>query len=254
MKNIVIISDCVDVANNEIRGAILSNCSSDNVNIEPIVIAQNYNIVNVNFLVKLTAEIYPEGTIICVVVNPLKLRTERIAGITKRKSIIFEGTNTGAFGWLLDDFGCSKLIELSDPGFVPFGGKYVHAPAVGKIASDVPFEKLGHEFPIEKLRKAELKTGTILHIDNFGNLKLYHKFDMQIPNLTHFKITINDEVYHAIYTIRMMELTDGTLAIYPGSSFGYTELGIVRGDFAATLGDIKCGDIVTIERELDCNG
>lgn len=70
----------------------------------------NYSIVNVNFLVKLIAEIYPEGTIICVIVNPLKLRTERIIGRTKKKNLIFEGTNTGAFGWLVEDYGCEELL------------------------------------------------------------------------------------------------------------------------------------------------
>ena len=140
-RKVVVLTDCVDVAWQEIRGSIYSNCDDYDVCIEPVVPVDSYSIVNVNFLVKLIAEIYPPNTIICVIVNPLKLRTERIVGRTKRKDLIFEGTNTGAFSWLIKDFGCEELYELYDPGFVPFGGKYVHAPAVGKIASGVPINE-----------------------------------------------------------------------------------------------------------------
>ena len=108
-RKVVVLTDCVDVAWQEIRGSIYSNSNEYDVEIEPVVPVDSYNIVNANFLVKLIAEIYPDNTIICVIVNPLKERTERIIGRTKRKNIIFEGTNTGAFGWLIDDFGCEEL-------------------------------------------------------------------------------------------------------------------------------------------------
>ena len=246
-RKVVVLTDCIDVAWQEIRGAIFSNCTSDDVEIEPVVPVDSYSIENVNFLVKLIAEIYPEGTIICVIVNPLKLRTERIVGRTKKKNIIFEGTNTGAFGWLLEDFGCEELYELTDPGFVPFGGKYVHAPAVGKIASGVELSRLGQPFDISKIRVIEKKNGTVMHIDNFGNLKLYHKFEDNPTDGDLYKITINNKVYEIIYNTRMMARNDGELIIYPGSSFGFTEIGIVRGNFAKTY-NIKNGMIIKIEK------
>ena len=70
-RKVVVLTDCVDVAWQEIRGSIYSNCNDYDVQIEPVVPVDSYSIVNVNFLVKLIAEIYPEGTIICVIVNPL---------------------------------------------------------------------------------------------------------------------------------------------------------------------------------------
>ena len=248
MKNkVVVLTDCVDVAWQEIRGSIYSNCSDYDVFIEPVVPVDSYNIVNVNFLVKLVAEIYPEGTIICVIVNPLKLRTERIVGKTKRKNLIFEGTNTGAFSWLINDFGCQELYELYDPGFVPFGGKYVHAPAVGKIASGTPINKLGNKFPLDKIRHVAMETGTIMHIDNFGNLKLFHKFEEKPKNGDKFLIQFNYEELEIVYNKRMMEKEDGEIVIYPGSSFGYTEIGIVRGNFLSKY-DVKIGDVIKIRK------
>lgn len=247
-QKVVVLTDCIDVAWQEIRGSIYSNANDYDVQIEPVVPVDSYNIINANFLVKLMAEIYPEGTIICVIVNPLKERTERIIGKTKRKNITFEGTNTGAFGWLVDDFGCAELYELFDPGFVPFGGKYVHAPAVAKAASGVEISKLGHPFALEKLRKYQMQTGQVMHIDNFGNLKLFHKFATEESDGAKYKICINDKEYEMIYNKRMMARDDGELIIYPGSSFGYTEIGTVRGNFAQTYG-IKVGDVVSIRKE-----
>lgn len=248
-RKVVVITDCIDVAWQEIRGSIYSNCNDFDVQIEPVVPCDSYSIENVNFLVKLIAEIYPEGTIICVIVNPLKLRTERIVGKTKRKNIIFEGTNTGAFGWLVEDFGCSELYELFDPGFVPFGGKYVHAPAVGKIASGVEISKLGNPFDLSKLRHIEHKEGMVMHIDNFGNLKLYHKFTDNPKDGDIYNVKIGNKDFKMIYNTRMMERNDGDLIIYPGSSFGFTEIGTVRGNFAKQF-NIKNGEIVSINREV----
>ena len=246
-RKVVVLTDCVDVAWQEIRGSIYSNCDDYDVQIEPVVRVDSYSIVNVNFLVKLIAEIYPEGTIICVIVNPLKLRTERIVGITDKKNIIFEGTNTGAFGWLVEDFGCKELYELFDPGFVPFGGKYVHAPAVGKLASGVQPSELGNSFDIKKLRHVSMQEGTVMHIDNFGNLKLFHKFQDDIQDGDKFVINVNGLERPVIYNTRMMARDDGEVIIYPGSSFGFTEIGTVRGNFAEE-NKVKNGDLVKIRK------
>lgn len=246
-RKVVVLTDCVDVAWQEIRGSIYSNSKDYDVQIEPVVPVDSYSIVNVNFLVKLIAEIYPEGTIICVIVNPLKIRTERIVGVTERKNIIFEGTNTGAFGWLVDDFGCKELYELFDPGFVPFGGKYVHAPAVGKLASGIEPKELGNSFDIAKLRHVEMPEGTVMHVDNFGNLKLFHRFKEGTKDGDNYVININDLEMPVIYNTRMMARDDGEIIIYPGSSFGFTEIGTVRGNFAQEY-NVKNGDLVKIRK------
>lgn len=238
-KKVVVITDCTDVAYLEIRGAIYSNTDSDDFEIEPIVKVKEFNITNVSFLVRLIAEIYPEGTLINVVVHPSQLRGERIVGKTERKGIIFEGTNTGAFGWLIKDFGCGEVYELRDMGFVPFGGKYVHAPAVGKILSGCSLETLGAPFQTSMVRDAERSDGTILHIDNFGNIKFVG--NIAGKNGDKYTITIGGKFFQAIYWERMMEREDGELVIYPGSSFSYPEIGIVRGNAAETL-EIKWSD------------
>jgi S-adenosylmethionine hydrolase len=246
-RKVVIITDCTDVAFLEMRGAIYSNAFNEDFVIEPIIQADAFSIVNGSFLLRLVAEIYPKDTLISIILNPLKLRTERIAGITERKNIIFEGTNTGVFGWLLRDFGCKELIELYDPGFVPFGGKYVHSPAIGKIVSGVDLRELGKPFAIEKIRDVKLEQGTIVHIDNFGNMKLI--LDLDNPqDGDRYVAHIGETKINLIYWQRMMERENGEWVIYKGSSFGLTEIGQVRARGALDL-NIRSGDTIKVERQ-----
>lgn len=244
-RKVVIITDCTDVAFLEIRGAIYSNTINDEYEIEPIVEVKEYSIENASFLVRLIAEIYPKGTVINVVVHPSKIRGERVVGRTANKEIVFEGTNTGAFGWLIEDLGCNELYELHDPGFVPFGGKYVHAPAVGKILSGIPLNMLGREFNKSLIRDVKRDKGTILHIDNFGNVKFVG--DIEGEDGDRFIVRINDKEYPAVFCTRMMEREDGELVVYPGSSMGFPEIGIVR-DNAANAMNIHWSDKVLCYR------
>lgn len=243
---VVIITDCIDVAFLEMRGAIYDNSTQDNFIIEPVIRVDPYNLVNASFILRLMAEIYPPETLISVIVNPIKERTERIAGVTEKKNIYFEGTNTGVFDWLLKDFGCKELIEIDDPGFRPFGGKYIHAPAIGKIVSGIPLSEIGEPFNIANIRNLSIKNGTILHIDNFGNAKIFYKIK-NAKNGDRYRAHINNKTISLIYWERMMSENDGEWIIYPGSSLGLAEIGEVRkGGFLSI--DAKPGDVVKIEK------
>ena len=150
-KRIVFITDCVDVAYNELRGVILSNIKSDEIVVEPVVPVIPFSIINGNFVLRLMADAYPEGTIFSMILNPMKERPARLIGKTKKKNFYFIGANTGVFTWFFRDFGVDELYELNDPGFFPFGGKYVHAPAVAQIAMGKPLNEMGNPFDIKKL-------------------------------------------------------------------------------------------------------
>ena len=100
---------------------------------------------------------------------------------------------------------------------------------------------LGKIFSKEKIRKANIVNGTVVHIDNFGLIKIYGK----IPN----NLTIKQKVsirtsrgheFTAIFDNRMMNNPDNSWVLYPGSSlWGLPELGKVRANGAAELGIIE---------------
>ena len=245
-KRIVFITDCIDVAYNELRGVILDNIKSDEIIIEPVVPVAPFSIINGNFSLRLIAEAYPESTIFSVILNPSKERPARLIGKTMKKGVYFMGANTGVFTWLFRDFGVEELYELNDPGFFPFGGKYVHAPAVAQIATGKPLKDMGHPFDIEKVVKIDIVRGTIIHIDNFGLMK----FTGELTGLNEgdkLEVNVGGKTLMAVYAKRMMSRDTGEWVIYPGSSFDLPELGKVRENGAKEL-NAKIGDIITFKK------
>lgn len=245
-KRIVFITDCADVAYNELRGVILDNIKSDEIIIEPVAPVSPFSIINGDFLLRLLADAYPEGTVFSVILNPSKERPARLIGKTKKKGIYFMGANTGVFTWLFRDFGIEELYELNDPGFFPFGGKYVHAPAVAQIATGKHLKDMGHPFDIEKVVKINTPEGTIIHIDSFGLMK----FTGELTGLNEgdkIEVNISGKTLKAVYAKRMMSRDTGEWVIYPGSSLGLPELGKVRENGAREL-NAKIGDIITFKK------
>jgi len=243
------------VAYNEIRAEILKKINKNDQNqsiiIEPLVAAKEFSIINGAFLARLMAEIYPpKNTIFLVVLNPSKVRPARLIGETKN-GFKFVGANTGALNWLIEDFGLEKLYELNDPGFLPFGGKCVHAPAVAKIALGKNFEKLGEKRNDDFLVDFKIPNGTVVHIDNFGLIKIKGK-PPEYRDGEILEVCINDnKKLEAIFTNRMMSLEDKTWCLYPGSSLGgMPELGKVRSlDGAKEIG-VEIGDVITWKKKL----
>jgi S-adenosylmethionine hydrolase len=249
IDRIVLVSDCTDVAFAEMRGGILSAAHAVNpsarLDIEPLVPCADYSVVNAGFVIRLVAEAYPPGTLIMFVMNSLQQRTERIIGRTATGGLYFEGTNTGAAGWLLDDFGVAECYELHDPGFVPFGGKYVHSPAVGRFVAGVPMAELGRPFPVGRIRRVRAREFEVVHVDNFGNAKI--AADLRgVAVGDQVRVGVAGEEIEAVYHERMMACSDGTWVVYPGSSFGLLEIGEVRGPGMRRFGT-RAGDIVSVK-------
>jgi len=245
-KRIVFITDCTDIAYNELRGVILDNIKNEEITIEPVVSVVPFSIINGNFVLRLMADAYPKGTVFSIILNPSKERPARLIGRTKKKGFYFMGANTGVFTWFFRDFGIEELYELNDPGFFPFGGKYVHAPAIAQIAMGKPLNKLGHLFDIKKVVKLDITEGTIVHIDNFGLMK----FVGELTGLNEgdkVNVSVNGKTLRAVYVKRMMSRETGEWVIYPGSSFGLPELGKVRENGAKEL-NAKIGNIITFKK------
>lgn len=249
-KNVVLITDCKDVAFNEMKWIILQECRKIGVldiNIELVSISE-FSIINAAFLTRLIGEHCFPGTVLSIVINPQKHRSARIYGKTKN-GILFFGANTGALTWFLNDFGIEELYEVNDPGFISFGGKYVHAPNVAKLLADTPFNSFGKKFDKKDLSNLDIKVGTIVHIDNFGLMKImgetpqYEEGDM-------FKVFVNgDYKLDATFSNRMMSRNDREWILYKGSSLhGMPELGTVRYKSGFEDMGFNIGDIVTWEK------
>ena len=256
---IVIVTDCIDVAANEIRATLIAELTQlgkeQCVDIEPEIQASEFSLINGSFLVRLMAEVYPpKETIFLVILNPLNTDRKdraRIIGETNN-GFKFVGANTGTLSWLFKDFGIKEIYESSKKGldgrkFISFGGKYVHAPIAAKVASGIPLNSLGEEFDQKKITYIKPEKGTILYIDNFGVSKFFGDLK-ELEEKDEVEIYVNgDFKCKAIFTQSMKNLPDKTWTIYPGSSLNLPELGKVRENGAKEL-DIKIGDIITFKK------
>lgn len=248
-NRVVLITDCKDVAFNEMNWIIRQECQKlgvEDVDVEMVGISE-FSIINAAFLTRLMAEQCPPGTVFSLVINPQKNRSARVYGKTKN-GLLFFGANTGALSWFLDELGVEELYEVHDPGFVTFGGKYVHAPSVAKLVAGIPFDSFGKQFSLGKLTELDIPDGTIVHIDNFGLMKI------KGPTLNYeegevFGVSVNG-VYKldAVFSKRMMSCGDKEWVLYAGSSLnGMPELGTVRYTDGYKEIGIKIGDIITWE-------
>lgn len=245
--NVVVITDCKDVAFNEMRRIVINECSklgAGEVEVELVSVAE-FSLINAAFLTRLMADYYFEDTVFSIVINPQKHRSARIYG-ELNNGIKFFGANTGVLSWVLNDFGYKSLYEVHDPGFISFGGKYVHAPNVAKLVAGRPMDSFGKPFNKEELASLDISEGTIVHIDNFGLLKIMGETP-KFEEGQKFIISINgEEKFEAKFSNRMMTQDDKDWVLYAGSSlYSLPELGTVRYAEGYKEFGIKIGDKVT---------
>lgn len=258
-NRIVTVTDCTDVAANEIRAVLVSELErlgkSDRVEVEPFIFAKEFSLENGAFLVRLMADNYnPNNTTFLVILNPLKTNRAdraRIVGQTQ-KGHKFVGENTGILSWLIQDFGVKEIFESSKEGldgktFISFGGKYVHAPIAARVAAGLDLNTFGLPFDRDRITKLDLKQGTVLHIDNFGVPKMFGTLESNLKEGDLLDIYVNQEKrLTAVFTSSMKNLDDDTWAIYKGSSVNsLPEIGKVRSLETAKELEIKIGDIVS---------
>jgi S-adenosylmethionine hydrolase len=250
---LVILSDCTDVAVNEIRFSIdaFFGAGRKGFVIEPSVAIAPWSILNGSFLIRLLAESAPKKTVLYAVINPLPDSFERVIGVCKTREIAFVGRNTGVFGWLAQDFGIKKLIEISQDPYVAFGGKNIYPKAVAAAIRGDHLDSLGPALDHSAIRDIERVPGTILHIDNFGIAKFVGKpsgFAQQdTPIGKKFFVRINGrECMTARYVKQLTAAETGEWVVYDGSSLGgLPEMAQVRANGTRNFG-LQIGDRIEL--------
>lgn len=246
-KYLVNITDCVDIAASELYAVLLHEAGHESeIIIPPIVpISPEFSVINANFAVRLMADSYPANSVLMTTINAEKIRPMNVIGRTKERNIIFIGRNMGSFDWLTRDFGCSELYDLSryNKGkFISFAGKYITAKIAAAAAQGAPLRELGDPISPDTIKRLDLTTGTIVHIDNFGMMKFIG--DLGIVEIgDNFEVNINNLKLKAVYNPRMMSCETGDWVLFPGSSYGMFELGQVRDLGAKKIG-IRVGDVL----------
>jgi len=263
-KNIIIVTDCKDIALEQVKARLTSILPNDNLRFFDLI-TPPFQINNGLFLSKLISEEVPHGenTLFLAIVNPLKTKPKRIFGKLKNGTW-FVGADTGIFSLLFEEFGIEEVYENKNQNHYPFGGLHVHTTISGKLLKGSVKEDLGNKITEENIKKIYPSRGEVLHIDNFGLIKLWVRmkdFDFVKDDKIKIKVINSNRIFEGVFSNRMMDYEDNTLVVYPGSSLldkskfeyieeyrksGLIEIGLVRNPNSAKELGIQIGDIIEI--------
>lgn len=270
MKHIVLITDCIDIASEQINARISKILGENNLDCKIYkVFTDPFQITNGMFLSKLLSEEIPSGknTLYLAILNPLKEKPKRIFGKFKDKSW-FVGTNTGIFSLLFQEKGITEVWETKNLGHYPFGGLHIHTVAAANLLCGKDKKLIGDLLDINEIKMYNPKFGEVVHIDNFGLSKIWlRSSDLKMEEDTPVIIKIYNQKEElkkevkGIYSHRMMNYEDDEIVVYPGSALlnleykkdntkykksGLIEIGLVRNSESSKVLGIKLGDIIKI--------
>ncbi|MCX6796436.1 MAG: SAM-dependent chlorinase/fluorinase [Candidatus Falkowbacteria bacterium] len=265
-KNIVIVTDCSDIALEQIKARLTFLLPNNRLNFFNVIVSP-FQINNGLFLSKLISDEIHHGrnTLFLAIVNPLKEKPKRIFGRLKNGTW-FVSADTGIFSFLFKEFGIEDVYEGKEQCHIPFGGLHMHTVIAGKLLRGDSEEKLGSKISESNIKKIFPRKGEVLHIDNFGLIKIWNRtgdFDFFDGGKVKLKVVNSSKTLDAIFSNRMMNFEDNTLVVYPGSSLldkskinsieeyiksGLIEIGLVRDPDSAKKLGVNLGDIIEIEK------
>lgn len=251
MGIIISCSDWTDVAQAEVEIAALKYAPPDTRFIS--VPVTPFSALNCAFNVRLIAEALSCESVILASADP------RAAGISrepivvkfKKPDIHLVCPNIGIATLLLERYEpvMSIRLEYDEWATSIFNGRDLYAPVAGRIAAGCKISELGQEFPLSSIHRLQIKYGTVLHIDNYGNIKLYA--GENLAGTEH--ILVNGQKLRVAknHMLRSGEIVPaGELIVTNGSSFGLIELQ-VKADREGSIGaaellGLSVGDIVDL--------
>lgn len=248
MRKFILLTDMKDVAVSEAILRSVPNSVND-VAIIPVQV-DTFDILHGAFLLRLLADSFESNDVVSIVCDPRFSDVPRESiGIELKNGVVVFGPNNGVMSWMLQDFELNKAIILpisEESKLHPtFNGKYRFAVAVNKCLSGSTFDSIGDEFDKTSIYMSKIADGTVVHIDNYGNVKIKLPL-LQFERGSNVSIKLRDKVYTMKYGYDFFDVSEGEPLLYTGSSlWGLPELAINRGNFAKMYG-VKVGDIVTI--------
>ncbi len=278
-KTIQIVTDISDQSWNEMYAIMrgISNAMSEpSVEIAPVTPVSELSIIHGAFLKRLMAKSYLSPAVIFTNVAPHQTFKSDIIAKIKGKDLILMGSNNGIFDWIARDFEFDYLAEITTKKPFVINGQIIYLPgenvpqdydtrfseetmhrtfgahviygaiAVG-LALGVDYKKFGEDRNNDFIVPLDISDGEIVHIDNYGNLKIYGKLDFNDG----FKIKLSKNgqfLTNAEYvTGRMMSSQTGTFVVYPSTSLpNMIDIALVRGNAAKQL-NLRIGDKLTYE-------
>jgi S-adenosylmethionine hydrolase len=204
---------------------------------------QPCDIAHAAFILRSVFKEFPKGTIHLVGIHATGQRDDALLAL-QLEDHFFIGADNGLFG-LISDKAHQNLVELNtiSPVLSTFPEKDIFAPAAVKLASGVALSDLGKPMTtfkkmIDRQVKATKKqiTGTVIRVDNFGNLITNipkEAFDV-LSNGKTYTIQFRREKFTRIHT-QYNQVEEGECFLL-FNSLGLFEIGIYKGNASELLG------------------
>lgn len=198
-----------------------------------------------------------QGAVCVTVVDPgVGTEREPVAIVTKDENVII-APNNGVGYPAANDHGIDKVYELLPERVSAmsglslsrtFHGRDLFAPAGALVASGVNLAEFAQPLDKDSLVEFELQKGSLLHIDQFGNLKVSDAIpdDATVVRLNRKKTPTEPAITAIIPVVpKFADAKLGTLCAYTGSSGGL-EIAINKGraDKALSSLDLQVGQVL----------
>ena len=239
------------------KGVILGICPAASIvdishEVQPFEIAQGA------FLISQAWRWFPPKTVHLVVVDP-GVGTARRPILVEAHGQYFIGPDNGVLAMVYTDFP-HKVREITAEKYMlpersrTFHGRDIFAPVVAHLASGVRASSMGK--PIEDHLKLAFHkpqrtskrawSGTVLHVDRFGNLITnFHLDEFGDVRTRPFEFAVGPQRVHRL-SLTFAEAEPGEAFAIVGSS-GYVEIAVNQGSAARTLG---CGVGAPVDLQL----
>lgn len=214
-----------------------------------------FDIAHAAFVLRSVFRDFPRGTVHLVGVDAVATEHDKPIAL-QLEDHFFVGADNGLFG-LVSDKSHQYLVELNSINSIEttFPERDIFAPAAAKLASGVAIASLGKPLPvfkkmIDRLVKATKKqiTGSVIHVDNFGNLitNIPKEAFMVLSKDKVFTIQVGSEKFRKIHS--QYYQTDEGECFLLFNSLGLLEIGIYKGNAAELLG-LEYGSTIVISFE-----
>jgi hypothetical protein len=200
---------------------------------------------------------FPPGAVFCVVVDP-GVGTARAALAVKSNRYFFVGPDNGVFSWAVKRENNVSIRRIENPHFLPenisntFHGRDIFGPIAAHLSEGTEFEKIGPLLPRlvdlpwpALVRDKHSLTGTVIHIDRFGNsITTIDREALQSLEHPARKVLVVKYGTELPLCDYFQQVPSGEGLAFIGSS-GFVEIGINNANAAAIFG-LHIGDRIEV--------
>jgi S-adenosylmethionine hydrolase len=204
------------------------------------------------------APYFPKGTIHVAVVDP-EVGTKRRALLVQTQNAFYIGPDNGILPLATNNQGIQHIFEITNPKFMltrisnTFHGRDIFAPVAAHLANGTQPKEFGPE--INKIstpkfatvvRKKNMLTGEVLHVDGFGNL--ITNFRTEELDSMSIRETVNIKIKNHKLRLKLGKTYEDVKkkeAVALFGSHGFLEVSVNQGN-AETAFEAKRGDKITL--------